>query len=82
MDIGGSFVHKVLEDKAVRWLGWLLVFWTPVLVLFWVILIVQWDRQLLPLDSLVAAARMVIAPGAIAKNYNPSEVRNKKTREK
>jgi len=70
-------VNKWLEHKAVRWLGWFLVLWTPVLVLFWVILMVQWDRQLLPFDSLVAAARMSIAPGigGIAIWYVSSQLR-------
>lgn len=59
----GYFVKGTQQNKALRWIGWFLVLWTPVLVLFWLLMLVQLDGILAPIHTLVAAARLAIAPG-------------------
>lgn len=51
------------QQKVLRWLFWFLVLWTPVLALFWIVMLVQLGGVISPLDVLSAAARLAVAPG-------------------
>lgn len=56
-------MNGLLQRKTVRWLAWFLVLWTPVLVLFWALMMIQVAGALSPIEGLGAAARIAVAPG-------------------
>lgn len=56
-------MNQLSDHRILRWMFWFAVLWTPVLLLFWVLMLVQLDGVISPFEILGAAARLAIAPG-------------------